>query len=147
MGNGQWAIEEGDVETADLPGFGEAESPISDFRDLEVWKLGMTLATTIYRQTAHYPREELYGMISQMRRAAVSIPTNTAEGYGRHSSGAYVNFLKIALGSSKELETLLELSRELRFLPNEEAEALVLKVQRIAKMLVKLARAIERQRR
>lgn len=148
MGDGQWAIdEEGLPAEIDIPGFAEQNGAISDFRDLDVWNLGFKLATSIYHHTGKFPREELYGLTSQMRRAGVSIPANIAEGYGRNSSGSYIHFLKIALGSTRELETLLEISCELRFLSSEDAQALIGQAQRIAKMLVSLARAIELRRR
>ncbi|MEQ1932053.1 MAG: four helix bundle protein [Parvularculaceae bacterium] len=128
-------------------GFEESEGSIADFRDLEVWKIGMKLAAAVYRATARFPRAELYGLTSQMRRASVSIPSNVAEGYGRHSSGSYIQFLKIALGSAKELETLVELSAELGFLDSEPMQELKSAVQRVSRMLYGLIRAIEARRR
>jgi len=81
---------------------------IISFRDLEPWQLGMNLVVSIYRATEALPRSELYGLISQMCRAAVSIPSNIAEGHARRSDGAYLNHLRIALGSQAELLTEIE---------------------------------------
>jgi len=83
---------------------------IRSYRDLKVWQRGMLLAETVYRLTASYPREEQFGLTSQTRRAAASVPANIAEGYGRDSRASYVHFLRIAQGSLKELETHLILA-------------------------------------
>jgi four helix bundle protein len=74
---------------------------IQSYRDLEVWQQGMALAEVCYRITKTFPREEIYGMVSQIRRAAVSVPANIAEGYGRQYRNDYVRFLRIAQGSLK----------------------------------------------
>jgi four helix bundle protein len=85
---------------------------IQSYEDLEVWQMAMTLAEQCYRLTATLPREEAYGLSAQIRRAAVSIPANIAEGYGRDQTGNFLNFLRIAQGSARELEThLLLVSR------------------------------------
>jgi len=84
--------------------------PILSYRDLRVWKVGMDIAERVYRLTKSFPRDELFGITSQLRRAAVSIPANIAEGYGRDSQGGYIQYLKVAQGSLKELETHLMLS-------------------------------------
>ncbi len=152
MGNGQsamdgespWIVDERE---ADAGGFSEGGSSITDFRDLDVWKEGMQLATAIYDRTSDFPREELYGLTSQLRRASVSVPANISEGYGRNSSGNYIHFLKISLGSAREIETLVELSRRLGFLKADDATALAAQSQRISKMLRSLIRAIEARRR
>jgi four helix bundle protein len=83
---------------------------LESYRDLKVWKLGMKIAAQSYHLTKGYPKEEQFGMTSQIRRASTSIPANIAEGYGRGNRGEYVQFLKIAQGSLKELETHLLLS-------------------------------------
>jgi four helix bundle protein len=84
--------------------------PIQSYRDLEVWRRGMDLAEATYRLSRSFPREEQFGLTSQSRRAAVSIPANIAEGYGRSSRLSYLHFLRIAQGSLKELETHLILA-------------------------------------
>ncbi len=95
-----------------------------DYRDLIAWRKAMDLAEQIYRHTARYPRREQYGLCSQLRRAAVSIPSNIAEGQGRRSSDEeFVRFLRIAHGSLCELDTQLELSNRLGFLaPDDDAK-------------------------
>jgi four helix bundle protein len=84
------------------------------FRELIVWQRAIQLAVTIYRLTKDFPREELYGLTSQIRRAAVSIPSNIAEGQGRQSTGEFKNFIGIARGSNFELQTQLEIARALK---------------------------------
>lgn len=89
------------------------------YRDLEAWQLGMKLVEQCYRVTAEFPRSELYGLTSQLRRSAISIPSNLAEGHCRRSTKAYLNHVSIALGSHAELETCLEISVRLGFLPRD----------------------------
>jgi four helix bundle protein len=84
-------------------------------RDLEVWRLGLDLAETIYGYTAGFPKSEIFGLSSQMRRAAVSIPSNIAEGQARSSSKEFLHFISFALGSLAELETQLELAGRLSY--------------------------------
>ncbi|RIK72702.1 MAG: hypothetical protein DCC67_18910 [Planctomycetota bacterium] len=88
---------------------------IRSHRDLRVWQLGMDLAEKIYAVTAAFPRDELYGLTSQLRRAATSIPANIAEGNARHSTREYARHISIALGSLCEVETFLELSQRLKY--------------------------------
>ena len=85
------------------------------FRDLIVWQRAMQLTISIYRLTQGFPREEMYGLTSQIRRSAVSIPSNIAEGHGRLNTGEYRQFLGISRGSNFELQTQLEISRALEF--------------------------------
>jgi four helix bundle protein len=93
-----------------------------DYRNLVAWQKAMDLAAAVYRATAQFPREERYGLTSQARRAAASIPSNIAEGQGRRSSDdEFVRFLQIALGSLCELETQLELAVRLGMLEKQGA--------------------------
>ena len=85
------------------------------FRDLQVWQRAIQLTVVIYRLTQGFPREEVYGLSSQIRRSAVSIPSNIAEGQGRLSVGEFRQFLGIARGSNHELQTQLEIARSLKF--------------------------------
>ena len=85
------------------------------FRKLLVWQRSMQLTVAVYQLTREFPREEIYGLTSQIRRAAVSIPSNIAEGHGRLSGGEYRQFLGIARGSNFELQTQLEIARALEF--------------------------------
>ena len=87
----------------------------SSYQDLIVWQKAMDLVTSIYELTSKFPHEERFGIISQMRRAAVSIPSNIAEGKRRYSRLEFCRFLKIAFGSGAELETQLEISKRLKF--------------------------------
>lgn len=91
-----------------------------DYRKLEVWRLGRELAVLCYRLTDSFPREEQFGLISQIRRAAVSIPANIAEGAGRDSAGEFLRFLRISLGSLNETETLFMIASDLEMIPSEE---------------------------
>lgn len=86
---------------------------IESFKDLVVWQKSMELAREVYKLTAQFPKEEVYGLISQMRRCAVSIPSNIAEGSRRGTKKDYAQFLRIAIGSTSELETQVLLSRDL----------------------------------
>lgn len=104
----------------------------------------MALAEACYRLTASFPRDEIYGLTSQTRRAVTSIPANIAEGYGRDSSGSYVQFLRIAQGSLKELETHLLLSVRLRLASQAQADPLLASCDGLGRMLRSLIRSIER---
>jgi four helix bundle protein len=88
---------------------------VQSFRDLLVWQRAIQLSVSIYRLTQVFPREELYGLTSQIRRSAVSVPSNIAEGHGRLSTGEYRQFLGIARGSNFELQTQIEIARALGF--------------------------------
>ncbi|WP_293139668.1 four helix bundle protein [Okeania sp. SIO3I5] len=85
-------------------------SEINSFKDLKIWQKGMDIAEKSYFLTKLFPKDELYGMVQQIRRSAVSIPANIAEGYGRRYTGEYLRFLNVAQGSINELETHLILS-------------------------------------
>ncbi len=98
----------------------EAPNKIKDYKELQVWQKGMGIARGIYQLTRGFPKEELYGLTSQLRRAGFSIPANIAEGWGRNSKRSYVYFLKISRGSLLELETLLLLAFDLGLLNSEE---------------------------
>jgi four helix bundle protein len=88
---------------------------IQSFRDLQIWQKSMQLAVAVYGLTRDFPREELYGLTSQIRRSAVSVPSNIAEGQGRLNLGEFKQFLGIARGSNCELQTQLEIARALGF--------------------------------
>ena len=88
----------------------EEKSKIKNFRDLDVWLLAMEIVVDIYEYTKTFPKEEVYGLVSQMRRAAVSIASNIAEGFNRYHNKEYRQFLYITLGSCAELETQIEVS-------------------------------------
>jgi four helix bundle protein len=94
---------------------------VTSFRDLEVWRLGLDLVETVYRCSSEFPKSEMYGLAAQIRSAAVSIPSNIAEGQARASSKEFLHFLSIALGSLAELETQLELAARLGY-PDSQFE-------------------------
>jgi four helix bundle protein len=113
------------------------------FTELKVWQLSMSLAESIYALTAGFPRGELYGLTSQMRRASISIPSNIAEGYGREQRGYIINFLRVALGSCRELETQLKLSVRLKFCSEEISLTARAQCDEVGKMLRGLIRSVE----
>lgn len=88
---------------------------IQSYRDLIAWQKSMDIVEAVYCETSHLPNEELYGLVSQLRRCAVSIPSNIAEGWGRHSKPDYIRFLRMSQGSLYELSTQAELSDRLGF--------------------------------
>ena len=87
--------------------------PLQSYKELQVWQRSIELVKEIYKITKEFPKEELYGLVSQMRRAVISIPSNIAEGYRRRSLGEYIRFLSIADASSAELETQLIIAKDL----------------------------------
>ena len=87
---------------------------VRSFKDLDTWKMSMDLVKNVYLLTSHFPKDERFGITGQMRRSAISIPSNIAEGYGRWGKVEYARFCRIAFGSSTELETQLLLSKELQ---------------------------------
>ena len=111
---------------------------ISEYRNLIVWQKAMKLAVEVYGLTSKLPKEELYGLTNQLRRAAVSIPSNIAEGNGRGSSKESLRFLYIARGSKSEVETQLLLCVELNYLHSDDIENAMLLCTEISKMLNKL---------
>lgn len=105
----------------------EGDAKARSFRDLIVWQRSIELAALIYRLTGVFPKEEMYGLTSQIRRSAVSVPSNIAEGQGRLSKGEFRQFLGIARGSNNELQTQLEIARTLKLGTSkliDEAESL-----------------------
>lgn len=112
------------------------------YDELIVWQKAMELVTEIYKVTATFPNDERYGLTSQIRRAAVSIPSNIAEGHGRKSIGAYLNHLSIAHGSLMEVETQLQISARLELLGTDSLPDLISKTNEIGKMLNGLIRSL-----
>ncbi len=116
---------------------------IRSYRDLEVWRRAMKLAELCYEATRHFPRQETYGLVSQVRRAAVSIPSNIAEGHSRRSRQAFLNHLSISLGSQSELETQIELSRRLHLIAEEQARTILQEAEEVGRMLHGLIKRLE----
>ncbi len=119
------------------------KTKISSHKDLDVWQKSIALAESCYRQTKNFPRDEVYGMSSQIRRAAVSIAANIAEGYGRDQTGYFIQFLRVALGSARELETHLIIATRVELLSSEEVAPMAKECDDISKMLRSLIRALE----
>jgi four helix bundle protein len=120
------------------------EERIDSYRDLRVWKEAMDLAVQCYEATKAFPREEMFGFVTQIRRAASSVPANIAEGYGRESTGSYAHFLRTAQGSLKELETHLLLATRVGLMPETKSEPLIQQSDVVGRMLHGLIRSIER---
>jgi four helix bundle protein len=116
---------------------------INSYKDLIVWQKSMDLTESVYRISEKLPSKENYGLISQMRRAAVSIPSNIAEGYGRQSTGSYAQFLSIARGSLLELETQIELCIRLKYINQIDSEKIINDIIEISKMLTTLISKIK----
>ena len=108
---------------------------IQSYRELEVWKKSMKVVTEVYRITRSFPREELYALTSQLRRAAISIPSNIAEGWGRNSTKEYMQFLRIARGSLLELETQLTISQNLAYLNTSVLQSMLQITAEVNKMI------------
>lgn len=106
-----------------------------DFRKLEVWQKAHNLTLEVYRQTVVFPKEEIYGLTNQIRRAAASIPANIAEGCGRDGEPELARFLQIAAGSTSELSYELELAHDLGYLAQDQYDALNENLNEIGKML------------
>lgn len=115
---------------------------MKDFRSLKVWEKAHEMTIAVYKETKNFPKEELYGLVSQMRRAASSIPTNIAEGCGKHSEKEFANFLQIAMGSASETEYLIFLSGELEYISKDKTQVLINQVTEIKKMLASLIKSI-----
>jgi len=114
----------------------------SSFRDLPVWQEAMQLTAEVYRGTVGFPRHELYGLSSQMRRAAVSVPSNIAEGKGHRSDKEFSHFLFHARGSLLELQTQLLIAEELKYLSQEDAKRLLAKCEDVGRALSGLINSI-----
>ena len=110
--------------------------PVKSYRDLKVWQLGVELVTEVYRLTAGFPRNEAYGLSSQIQRAAVLIPSNIAEGHARNSDKEFNHFLGIALGSLAELETQLIIAERLEYIEVDRVNPVLAKCDEIGKRFV-----------
>lgn len=119
---------------------------IESYRDLLIWQQAMDLVTEIYALTKTWPKDEVYGLTSQVRRASVSIPANIAEGYGRESRASYQNFLRIAQGSLKEVETLLQVAVRVDIETKERVESLMRRCESVGKLIRLLVRKLEEGR-
>jgi len=118
---------------------------MKNFRDLKVWGKSHSIALKVYGLTKSFPKEELYGLVSQMRRSSSSIPTNIAEGCGRGSDSQFAYFLNIALGSASELEYQLILSTDLEYVSKENSKKIQKELIEVKKMMAKLYKAVVKQ--
>ena len=117
-----------------------------NFKDLLVWQRGMELAKRIYEMTRTFPSDERFGLVAQMRRCAVSIPSNLAEGQARHTTGEFIQFISHSEGSLAELETQLRLSVEIGYCSPLEIEATLVFMEDLRKMLNSLRRRLNERR-
>ncbi|MBI4644837.1 MAG: four helix bundle protein [Deltaproteobacteria bacterium] len=114
------------------------------YRDLDVWNLSIDLVKEVYRLTNKFPASENFGLTNQIRRAAVSIPSNIAEGQGRNSAKEFRQFLAVGIGSVAELETQLIISQAIEYISQEELNPLLNTLDRIRKMIKSLAARVNR---
>jgi four helix bundle protein len=122
-------------------------SVVKSYRELDAWQRAMSLVESVYSLTGRFPKEELYGLVSQMRRSAVSIPSNIAEGWGRRDRKDYLRFLRTAYGSLMELETQMVLSVRLGFATRDDTTAAWTLCQETGKLLNGLRRGLEQAER
>jgi four helix bundle protein len=112
------------------------------FRDLLIWQKSMDLVILVYENTDSFPDSEKYGLVSQIRRAALSLPTNIAEGYGRNTSGEFQRFLNITMGSLFEIQTQFELANRLALLPDSNFKELFDRSREIERMISSFIRSL-----
>jgi len=122
---------------------GAMEKKPQNYKDLVVWQKGIKLAKIIYRLSAKFPGEEKFGLVAQMRRAAISIPSNIAEGQARRTRGEFIQFISHAEGSVAELNTQLILATELRFCSNDDAQPASELTEHLRRMLNGLRRKLQ----
>ena len=116
---------------------------VNSYRDLTVWQLAMKLTEDVYRITGTFPNKETYALASQLQRAAVSIPSNLAEGHARSSTKDYLRFISIAMGSLAELETQVELSARLLYIDQQKLAELLTTADEVGRMLQGLRRSLQ----
>jgi four helix bundle protein len=121
------------------------DQAIKSYRDLRVWQDAMTLAESCYRLTRGFPKDELFGLTSQIRRSAASVPANIAEGHGRENTRTFVQYLRIAQGSLKELETHVLLAQRIGFADQAAVNATMEQCDAVGKMLRSLIRALQQK--
>ena len=118
---------------------------LKNYKELKVWQRSYQFCLEIYKITKGFPKEERYGLTSQIRRAAVSVPSNIAEGYGRKTTPEYIRFLYIAYGSNCELETQILLSGDLGYIETGKLEILKEGIGEVERMLKALIKSLERK--
>lgn len=118
---------------------------LRNYKDLVVWQKAYSLCLDVYKLTKQFPDEEKYGLTSQIKRAAVSIPSNIAEGYGRKTTKEYIQFLYIAYGSLCELETQLMLAKDLKYSRNMKEDTYIENLMEVERMLKSLIKSLEKK--
>jgi four helix bundle protein len=126
------------VENIDI----KEETRIQNFQDLRIWQEGINVVKKIYELTPSFPKEEIYGLTSQMRRCAVSIPSNIAEGFKRFHNNEFRQFLYITLGSCAELETQLIIADELDYIDTKNKENIIEDLNHISRMIYNLIKKL-----
>ena len=116
---------------------------IQNFKDLRIWQKGITVVKEIYQLTKEFPKDEMYGLTSQLRRCAVSIPSNIAEGFRRYHNKEYKQFLYITLGSCAELETQIIIARDLEYISEIKKLEIMEEIEYICRMIVKLIQKLD----
>ena len=119
---------------------------IRSFRDLRVWQAGIDLVRQVYELTSKLPRSEVYGLASQMQRAAVSIPSNIAEGHARESTKEYLQHLSIAQASFAELETQIEIGKQLKYISEDNSSRVIEEISSLGRQLFALRNALTNPR-
>jgi four helix bundle protein len=132
VGGGQWAVGRKR----------ESAMPVQNYRELIVWQKAMDLVEAIYAATREFPREEVYGLTSQLRRAAVAIPSNIAEGQGRRTTQEFLHFLSIAYGSLREVETQVMIATRLRYMSEDTATRLLELAGEVGRLINGLSNAL-----
>ncbi|MCK4294234.1 MAG: four helix bundle protein [Planctomycetes bacterium] len=115
---------------------------IKRYRDLDIWKKAIELVKDIYRSTEEFPKQEIYGLVSQMRRSAISIPSDVAEGFRRYHNKEYRQFLYVSLGSCAELETQITIAKELKYMRQDTEAELLEKLDHICRMTSNLIKKL-----
>jgi four helix bundle protein len=115
---------------------------VKRYRDLDIWKKGIELVKDVYKVTEKLPKHEIYGLVSQMRRSAISIPSNVAEGFRRYHNKEYKQFLYVTLGSCAELETQITIAKELDYVKQEIEAVLLEKLDHICRMISNLLKKL-----
>ena len=116
-----------------------------NLKELKIWNKAMDLSVEVYKATSKFPKEEVYGLTSQIKRAAISIPSNISEGAGRNSNKEFIHFLGISNGSSYELQTQLIISNKLNLISNETLESLLKPIEEIQKMTYTFQNTLQKQ--
>jgi four helix bundle protein len=125
------------------PGFKDSSEMLKNYKELKVWQKSYQLCLEIYQLTAGFPMDEKFGLTSQIRRCAVSVPSNIAEGYGRKTTADYIKFLYIAYGSNCEMETQIMLSGDLDYIDKPVMKRIIDDINEVERMLKALIKSLE----